>query len=192
MKKSIREYDNCTSTTGQSKVNTRHRKVHSKYFDKKSTLPPLKSKKMFNPWIPPKSPYNLVQESLFHNPWKLLVATIFLNRTTGKAALPVLWRFFDKWPSPTATMNANWSEISTLLQPLGLYQKRAKMLIRFSDEYLNKDWRYPIELYGIGKYGNDSYRIFCVNEWKEVKPNDHMLNKYHDWLWKNYKQLGLD
>ena len=30
------------------------------------------------------------------------------------------------------------------------------------------DWQYPIELYGIGKYGNDSYRIFCTPEWKEV------------------------
>lgn len=37
-----------------------------------------------------------------------------------------------------------------------------------ADEYLSKRWRYPIELHGIGKYGNDSYRIFCVNEWKEV------------------------
>lgn len=39
-----------------------------------------------------------------------------------------------------------------------------------SDEYLTKQWRYPIELHGIGKYGNDSYRIFCVNEWKQVSP----------------------
>lgn len=37
-----------------------------------------------------------------------------------------------------------------------------------ADEYLSKRWRYPIELHGIGKYGNDSYRIFCVNEWREV------------------------
>jgi len=37
-----------------------------------------------------------------------------------------------------------------------------------SDEYLTKSWTYPDELYGIGKYGNDSYRIFCVNEWRHV------------------------
>ena len=37
-----------------------------------------------------------------------------------------------------------------------------------SDEYLTKSWTYPDELYGIGKYGSDSYRIFCVNEWKDV------------------------
>jgi len=36
------------------------------------------------------------------------------------------------------------------------------------EEYLTKSWTYPAELYGIGKYGNDSYRIFCVNEWKQA------------------------
>ena len=34
-------------------------------------------------WIPPKSPYGLVQESLYDDPWKLLVATVFLNKTMG-------------------------------------------------------------------------------------------------------------
>ena len=34
--------------------------------------------------VPPCSPYGLVQEELWEDPWKLLVATIFLNRTTGK------------------------------------------------------------------------------------------------------------
>lgn len=40
--------------------------------------------------------------------------------------------------------------------------------VLLSDEYLTLNWSYPIELHGIGKYGNDSYRIFCVNEWKQV------------------------
>ena len=35
-------------------------------------------------WTPPKSPFSLVQESLYHDPWKLLIGTIFLNRTTGR------------------------------------------------------------------------------------------------------------
>jgi len=51
-----------------------------------------------------------------------------------------------------------------------------------TEEYLGKDWEYPIELYGIGKYGNDSYRIFCTEEWREVRPSDHWLNKYYAWL----------
>jgi len=36
------------------------------------------------PWIPPRSPYALIQEDLFHNPWQLLIATIFLTKVTGK------------------------------------------------------------------------------------------------------------
>lgn len=32
---------------------------------------------------PPQSPFGLVQEQLYNEPWKLLVATIFLNKTTG-------------------------------------------------------------------------------------------------------------
>ena len=35
-------------------------------------------------WTPPRSPFNLVQEHLYHDPWQLLVATVFLNRTQGE------------------------------------------------------------------------------------------------------------
>lgn len=35
-------------------------------------------------WVPPRSPYALIQEDLFHNPWQLLIATIFLTKVTGK------------------------------------------------------------------------------------------------------------
>lgn len=38
-------------------------------------------------FVPPKSPHDLVQEQLYTDPWKLLVATIFLNRTTGRASV---------------------------------------------------------------------------------------------------------
>ncbi|OPJ72120.1 methyl-CpG-binding domain protein 4 [Patagioenas fasciata monilis] len=131
------------------------------------------------------------KETLFHDPWKLLIATIFLNKTSGKMAIPVLWEFFRKYPSPEITRAADWKEMSELLKPLGLYALRAKTIIKFSDEYLSKRWRYPIELHGIGKYGNDSYRIFCVNEWKEVQPQDHKLNVYHTWLRENQESLSL-
>ena len=37
------------------------------------------------------------------------------------------------------------------------------------EDFVTKDWEYPQELFGIGKYGNDSYRIFCCGaEWLEV------------------------
>lgn len=37
-----------------------------------------------NQWVPPRSPYALIQEDLFHDPWQLLIATIFLTKVTGK------------------------------------------------------------------------------------------------------------
>lgn len=165
----------------------------SPYFSRKPLQDGLSPprRKAFKKWTPPRSPYNLVQETLFHDPWKLLVATIFLNKTSGKMAIPVLWQFFERYPSAEVTREADWKPMSELMKPLGLYELRAKILIRFSDEYLTKQWRYPIELHGIGKYGNDSYRIFCVGEWRQVTPEDHMLNKYHAWLWENHETLGI-
>ncbi|XP_063204311.1 methyl-CpG-binding domain protein 4 isoform X6 [Chroicocephalus ridibundus] len=162
----------------------------SSKYSKEAPSPPRR--KAFRKWTPPRSPFNLVQETLFHDPWKLLIATIFLNKTSGKMAIPVLWEFLKKYPSPEITRTADWKEMSELLRPLGLYELRAKTIIRFSDEYLSKRWKYPIELHGIGKYGNDSYRIFCVNEWKEVQPQDHKLNVYHAWLWENRERLSID
>lgn len=161
----------------------------SSKYNKEALSPPRR--KAFKKWTPPRSPFNLVQETLFHDPWKLLIATIFLNRTSGKMAIPVLWEFLEKYPSAEVARTADWRDVSELLKPLGLYELRAKTIIKFSDEYLTKQWRYPIELHGIGKYGNDSYRIFCVNEWKQVHPEDHKLNKYHDWLWENHEKLSL-
>ncbi|GFU16076.1 methyl-CpG-binding domain protein 4 [Trichonephila clavipes] len=133
-------------------------------------------------WIPPRSPFNLIQEDLYHDPWKLLIATICLQKTTGRSVKKILADFFVKFPTPQATLAAEPSDISKILTPLGLQDKKAKIILRFCDEYINKNWKYPIQLHGIGKYGNDSYRIFCVNEWKHVSPKDHMLEKYHEWL----------
>lgn len=158
----------------------------SPYFTRKrSMLRPHAISKMMA-WVPPKSPFNLIQETLFHDPWKLLVATIFLNKTSAKLAIPVMWKFLELYPSPEAVTNSEIQDISGLLRPLGLHCLRAKTIIKFTKEYLDKDWGYPIELHGIGKYGNDSYRIFCVNEWKHVKPRDHKLNLYHEWLQSNW------
>ncbi|XP_062356951.1 methyl-CpG-binding domain protein 4 [Cinclus cinclus] len=188
----------CTAVTvlpEESVLRTRvERRKTSPYFSTKYSkeAPSPPRRKALRKWTPPRSPFNLIQETLFHDPWKLLIATIFLNKTSGKMAIPVLWEFLKKYPSPEVARAADWKDMSELLKPLGLYELRAKTIIRFSGEYLSKAWRYPIELHGIGKYGNDSYRIFCVNEWKEVQPQDHKLNVYHTWLWENHKKLSID
>jgi hypothetical protein len=44
----------------------------------------IRQSKLKSKWTPPRSPFNLVQEHLYHDQWQLLVATVFLNRTHGK------------------------------------------------------------------------------------------------------------
>jgi hypothetical protein len=50
-------------------------------------------KHLFVHYVPPKSPFNLIQESLFHDPWRLLISTIFLHRTSGKLSELSLYLF---------------------------------------------------------------------------------------------------
>lgn len=92
-------------SSGEQKLTTKRsrRKITSPYFHSskrkrrekpKKTPPPLPSEPSdvkktprhldYPDFTPPTSPYGLVQEQLYREPWKLLIATIFLNRTTGK------------------------------------------------------------------------------------------------------------
>ncbi len=87
-------------------------------------------------WTPPRSPFNLIQEDLFHDPWKLLVATIFLNRTGGDRAVPLALEFLDRWQNPQAALQAKEDDIAELLQPLGLNRRRARVIQRFSGKKL--------------------------------------------------------
>lgn len=50
----------------------------------------------------------------------------------GKMAIPTLWQFFERYPSAEVTRCAQWKPMSELMKPLGLYELRAKALIRFS------------------------------------------------------------
>ena len=35
-------------------------------------------------WVPPASPYSLIEEVLYVDPWKLLLACMLLNKTNAK------------------------------------------------------------------------------------------------------------
>lgn len=134
-------------------------------------------------WVPPKSPYNLIQEQLWEDPWKIFVACIFCNLTKRVQAEPYFWECVSRWPGPEAMASANPVEIEEIIQPLGLSRRRSRALVQMSKDYMQKDWQnQPEVLYGIGKYASDAYRIFCKGEWKDVEPKDHALNDYHTWL----------
>ena len=86
----------------------------------------------------PTSPneFGLIQEKLRDEPWKMLVAVIFLNKTTAKMAIPLLAQLFQRWPTPQALSEANIEELTKFLYPIGLYNVRAKRLKDFSTQWI--------------------------------------------------------
>ena len=113
------------------------------------------------------SPLGLLEELFLYDPWKLLVSTICLNVTTRAQVDRVLYEYLQRWPDAEATAKANWEEISSVVETLGLGTKRAKALIRFSKEYLalvegtdafSLTENQVKSLYNIGQYGWTAYQ----------------------------------
>lgn len=119
----------------------------------------------------------LIQEKYKHDPWKMLCGCIMLNQTSNVQVWRVVDNFFERFPNPESISEDSFDEIKEITRTLGFYNRRAKQIIRFSDDWLNKKWNKVTELYGIGKYASDSYEIFVKGNLK-VMPTDSVLRKY--------------
>ena len=130
----------------------------------------------------PLSPYNLLQEVYIDDPWKIMMSCIMLNLTNRRQVDTVREELFRRWPDPISMSTADPNELGLLIQPLGLYKKRAASMRRFSDEWINKpSMKGGIkDLHGIGQYGSDSWDIFVMGE-LPVSVKDHVLTRYVEW-----------
>ncbi|KAL3749578.1 hypothetical protein ACJRO7_010676 [Eucalyptus globulus] len=136
-----------------------------------------------NTWKPPPSGHRLLQESHWRDPWRVLLICMLLNVTTGKQTSQYLDALFKEYPDATKAAEASIETLESIIQPLGLKRKRARMIVRMSREYLDESWTHVTQLHGVGKYAADAYAIFCTGKWKEVNPLDHKLNDYWQYLW---------
>ena len=119
----------------------------------------------------------MTQEIYQQDPWKMMVCCIFLNQTNRTQLDKIRLKFFRTFPTALEIVEADSTEISEMIAPLGFKNRRAATLIRFSTEWLEKRWSEPIELHGIGKYGQDSWEIFKKGN-LDVEPTDGVLKKY--------------
>ncbi|KAH7426558.1 hypothetical protein KP509_10G006000 [Ceratopteris richardii] len=133
-------------------------------------------------WVPPISVHALIQEELYQDPWKVLVACMLLNKTSGTQMRKIIWDFFDLCPTPEVASTIDTNKIEDIIRGLGLQKKRAQMIQKFSKDYLGKEWSNVGQLHGIGKYATDAYAIFCEGRWREVEPKDHKLVDYWQYL----------
>ena len=126
------------------------------------------------------SPYLLLQEIYNEHPWRVLVCCIMLNCTSRKQVDRIREEFFKRYPDPEDAVIADFNEMSELIAPLGFKNRRASTIQRFSSEWLSRNWTDPNELYGIGKYAQDSWDIFYNGD-LSIEPTDGVLGKYLDW-----------
>ncbi|KAK2807792.1 hypothetical protein FQN50_005335 [Emmonsiellopsis sp. PD_5] len=73
--------------------------------------------------------FGLIQEKLAHDPFRLLIATIFLNRTRGEAAIPVLYKVFARYPTVSALAEADEEDVVDMIRCLGFQNARARKCI---------------------------------------------------------------
>jgi methyl-CpG-binding domain protein 4 len=130
--------------------------------------------------IPKRSPYGLIQEDLWPNEWRVLVACILLNRTTRKQIEKVLPRLFAEYPDANSMASADQGRLSQIIARLGFKNRRAGNLINFSKKYATKSWKHASELPGIGEYASSAWEIFFLGRISEC-PKDHALVKYYHW-----------
>ena len=118
----------------------------------------------------------LLQEIYQDDPWKMRVCCILLNLTKRQQVDLVRDELFSLYPTPYDMVNSDEYYLSHLLQPLGLYNKRAQTLKKFSQDYIN-GFNDIQECYGVGQYGKDSWNIFQLNKHTNHS-NDKVLHKY--------------
>ena len=64
-----------------------------------------------------------------------------------------------------------------MIASLGMRRVRSERIYRMSEQFESWNGEDATELYGIGKYGSDSYRLFYKNEIPE-NVGDHELKRY--------------
>jgi methyl-CpG-binding domain protein 4 len=109
--------------------------------------------------------------------WQHMVAVIMLNQTGRKAVKYVLPIFLNHWPTPNKFLFSTIDEVKEIIWPLGMYNVRFQRLKRMTADFLLWDGNDAKLLYGIGKYGSDSYEIFFKQNYS-VQPTDKELKRY--------------
>ena len=109
--------------------------------------------------------------------WQHMVAVIMLNQTGRKPVKTVLPVFMHNWPTPSKFVQASEQQVKDVIWSLGMVNVRTKRLQKMTWDFAIWDLDDATQLYGIGKYGSDSYEIFFKQNYA-VEPTDKELIRY--------------
>jgi len=127
-------------------------------------------------WFEPLRDDLMVQQQI-GNSWEHFVGVIMLNQTGRKPVKTCLPEFLYWFPNPHTLLAADEEFVKSIIQPLGMVNVRYKRLVGMTKDYLTWDGSDATMLYGVGKYGSDSYEIFFKNNYS-VEPTDKELKRY--------------
>jgi methyl-CpG-binding domain protein 4 len=120
---------------------------------------------------------DLMVQQQIDGPWQHMVGVIMLNQTGRKPVKMVLPEFLYWFPTPHALLRADEDFVKSIIEPLGMMNVRYQRLVKMSQDFLTWDGNDATMLYGIGKYGSDSYEIFFKQNYSVV-PTDKELKRY--------------
>ena len=120
---------------------------------------------------------DLMVQQQIDGAWQHMVGVIMLNQTGRKPVKMVLPEFLYWFPTPYALLGADEEFVKSIIEPLGMMNIRYNRLVKMSQDFLTWDGDDATMLYGIGKYGSDSYEIFFKQNYA-VEPTDKELKRY--------------
>lgn len=104
-------------------------------------------------------------------PYRILISEILLQRTTAEQVNSIFSNFIKNFPKPEKLVKSSDSKILKIIKPLGLYQRRLKVLKKISNQLTNLyKGRIPdgyddlIKLFGVGKYIANAILCFSYNK----------------------------
>ena len=102
--------------------------------------------------------------------YQLIISELLLQRTRAETVDSFFSSFISHFPSWKKLSNANESEISKIIKPIGLWKRRASTLKRLATIMAKKNGRFPkrkadIEaLPGVGQYIANAILLLCHGE----------------------------
>jgi methyl-CpG-binding domain protein 4 len=111
--------------------------------------------------------------------WRHMVAVIMLNQTGRKPVKTVYPLFMHHWPTPGSLLFSTPEAVKNIIWSLGMSNVKENRIRRMTADYVEWDGNDATKLYGIGKYGSDSYEIFFKHNYT-VEPLDKELRRYLD------------
>lgn len=109
--------------------------------------------------------------------WQHMVAVIMLNQTGRRPVKRVFPEFMARWPTPRKFARAGEKEVREVIESLGMVNVRYRRLRGMTEDFLHWNHQDAADLYGIGRYGSDSYEIFFRQNYR-VEPTDKELIRY--------------